>query len=241
MRKISSDEFMNYYADTVADASVADRSTFIKRTYLHLAGAVGVLVLLEALLLNSPAAEPMTRLMLGGKWAWLVVLGLFMLVSSVAQRWASSAVSIKTQYAGLGLYVVAQTIILCPLLLLATMLDSSGGLIVKAGLITLGLFLGLTWVALTTKKDFSFMGGFLKVGMLVALGIILAGIVFGFSLGLWFMGAMILLMAGCILYQTSAVLLHYHTTQHVAASLALFASLATLFWYVLQFVMSSDD
>ncbi|MDH3584908.1 MAG: Bax inhibitor-1 family protein, partial [Phycisphaerae bacterium] len=50
--------------------------------------------------------------------------------------------------------------------------------------------------------------------------------------------AMIAFMCGYILYHTSNVMHHYHTTQHVVAALALFAAVATLFWYVLQFVMS---
>jgi FtsH-binding integral membrane protein len=61
------------------------------------------------------------------------------------------------------------------------------------------------------------------------------------SLGIWFVVGMIVLMSGYILYDTSNILHHYRTTQHVAAALALFASVATLFWYVLQFVMASDD
>ena len=83
--------------------------------------------------------------------------------------------------------------------------------------------------------------GFLKIAGIVALVTIVASMVFGFSLGLWFTGAMILLVGGCILYQTSNVIHHYHTSQYVAASLALFASIATLFWYVLQMFMSSRD
>ena len=50
--------------------------------------------------------------------------------------------------------------------------------------------------------------------------------------------AMIVLACGYILYDTSNILLHYRVGQHVAASLALFASVALLFWYVLQLVMS---
>ena len=80
-----------------------------------------------------------------------------------------------------------------------------------------------------------------SVGVAIARSMSVAGVVFGFSLGLFFMGAMILLMAGSILYQTSNIMHHYSTTQHVAASLALFASVATLFWYVLQFVMSMSN
>ena len=56
-----------------------------------------------------------------------------------------------------------------------------------------------------------------------------------------FIVAMIALMCGFILYETSNVLHHYHTSQHVAAALAIFASLATLFWYVIRLLMSLRD
>jgi FtsH-binding integral membrane protein len=52
---------------------------------------------------------------------------------------------------------------------------------------------------------------------------------------------MIGLMSGYILYDTSNVMHHYRTDQHVAASLALFASVATLFWYVIRLLMSLSD
>ncbi|MES2468056.1 MAG: Bax inhibitor-1 family protein [Verrucomicrobiota bacterium] len=224
---------------TVNTAASVDRATFIRQTYLHVAGAVGAFVLLESMLLASPLAPALGSLMLGGKWSWLIVLGLFMFVSHIATKWASTATSIGGQYAGLGLYVVAEVIILCPLLMLASRFGE--GLILKAGLITGGVFIGLTWVAFTSGKDFSFLGGFLKVGFFVALATIVVGIAFGFNLGLWFTGAMLLLVGGSILYQTSNVMHHYHPSQYVAASLALFASIATLFWYVLQLLMSLNS
>ena len=114
-------------------------------------------------------------------------------------------------------------------------------IIPKAALITTGLFLGLTWVAFTTKKDFSFMSGMLKIGGFIALGTILASIIFGFNLGIIFSSLMVVLLAGTILYQTSNVLLHYQTTQDVAASLALFASFVTLLWYVIRILMSLSN
>ncbi len=228
---------MNYYASpSIIDLPVADRATFIRRTYAHLAGAVGVFVILEALLLNSPLGAKMAETMMGGRWTWIIVLGAFMLVSHVAHRWAASAANSKTQYAGLGLYVLAQVIIFAPLLFLAQRIDTN--IIPKAGMITSGLFLGLTWVAFTTKKDFSFMGGFLRIGMWVALGVIVASIVFGFDLGTIFSSIMVLLLAGCVLHDTSNVIHHYGTNQHVAASLSLFASFATLLWYVIQILIS---
>lgn len=219
-----------------SNMAAADRATFIRQTYLHVAGAVGAFVILETMLLNSPLAPALGSLMLGGKFSWLIVLGLFMFVSHIATKWASTATSLGGQYAGLGLYVLAEVIILCPMLMLASRFGE--GLIMKAGLITIGVFVGLTWVAFTSGKDFSFMGGFLKVGGFVALATIVVGMIFGFNLGVWFTGAMLLLVGGMILYQTSNVIHHFHPSQYVAASLALFASLATLFWYVLRLMMS---
>jgi FtsH-binding integral membrane protein len=68
-----------------------------------------------------------------------------------------------------------------------------------------------------------------------------ASIFFGFSLGLLFSVLMVAFAAGFILYDTSNVLHHYRIGQHVAASLALFASVALLFWYVLRIVMAVTD
>jgi FtsH-binding integral membrane protein len=223
---------------TVANSAATDRATFIRQTYLHVAGAVGAFVILETLLLSSPLAPALASLMFTGKYSWLIVLGLFMFVSHIATKWASTATSIGGQYAGLGLYVLAEVIILCPLLMMASAM--SEGIILKAAMITGGVFIGLTWVAFTSKKDFSFLGGFLKVGFFVALATIVVGLLFGFNLGVWFTGAMLLLVGGSILYQTSNVMYHYHPNQYVAASLALFASIATLFWYVLQLLMNRD-
>src|SRR5262249_52909409 len=107
-----------------------------------------------------------------------------------------------------------------------------------AGLLTLMIFFALSLVVFTTRKDFSFLGPILFVGSLVALGFIVAGVLFGFSLGLVFCVALAGLAGGYILYYTATILHHYRTDQHVAAALALFASVALLFWYILQIVMS---
>ena len=222
---------------SAASASEVDRTTFIRQTYLHVAGALGAFIVLETMIMATPLAPALAQLMMGGRFSWLIVIGLFMLVSHIANKWALSATSLRTQYLGLGLYVVAEVLILCPLLLIASSVGGEG-IIMRAGLITMGVFVGLTWVAFTTGKDFSFLGGFLKVGCIVALVTIVVGIVFGFNLGLWFTGAMLLLVGAMILYQTSNVIHHYHTSQYVAAALGLFSSLATLFWYVLRLLMS---
>ena len=67
--------------------------------------------------------------------------------------------------------------------------------------------------------------------------LIIAGFLFGFNLGLLFSFAMVALASGAILYDTSNVLHHYRTDQHVAGALALFASVALLFYYILYILI----
>ncbi len=103
---------------------------------------------------------------------------------------------------------------------------------------TLVGFSGLSWVAFATRKDFSFLGGLLRWGGIVALLAIVGAVVFGVQLGTWFSLAMIAFAGAAVLYDTSNVIHHFPEDRYVAASLALFASVALMFWYVLRFLMS---
>ncbi|MCG8586658.1 MAG: Bax inhibitor-1 family protein [Pirellulales bacterium] len=218
-----------------ADAGVDARADFIRKTYLHLAGAVLAFVALSAVVQMVVPANMMLA-MFSSPWSWLIVLGAFMAVSMIASSWASSAVSPGKQYAGLGLYVVAESIIFAPLLYMASH-HGPDNLLLVAGGITLALFGVLTAIVWVTGADFSFMRSFLMFAGFAAMGyIVVSMFVPGLGIGLIFTVLMILLMCGYILYDTSNVMHHYHIGQHVAAALALFASLATLFWYVIQLV-----
>ena len=221
-----------------AQAGVDERADFIAKTYAHLIGAIGLFVMLEAILLSLPITERIVGMMVGGRYSWLVVMGLFMVVSWVADGWARSAISLSKQYMGLGLYVFAQAFIFVPMLFIARRMDP--GIIPTAAVATLGLFGALTLVVFVTRKDFSFMRSILMFGGVAAMGLIVCAILFNFSLGPIFTVAMISLACGYILYHTSNVLHHYRIGQHVAASLALFAAVALLFWYILRLFMSRD-
>ena len=221
----------------VADADPSERAAFIRRTYGHLAGAILAFILIEGFLFTTPLPRALMSLLATSRFAWLIVLGGFMLVSWVADKWAQSDVSPSMQYAGLGLYVVAEAFLFVPLLFMAAHY-SAPDVIPMAAVITGLLFAGLTFTAFTTRKDFSFLGSILKLASFIALGVIIASALFGFSLGLIFASVMVLFAAGSILYTTSNILHHYHPRQHVAAALALFASVALLFWYVLRILMS---
>jgi FtsH-binding integral membrane protein len=241
--------YANHPPDSVygaaAYAEESERATFIRRTYSHLTGAVFALMAIEFVLFTVVPRETMDGLVrtLTNGYGWLIVLGAFMAVSWVARSWASSGASVAKQYAGLGLYVVAQAVILLPALYVAIAVMGQPKIPIMAAIITSVCFGGLTAFVFTTRVDLASWGTYLFVGGLLAMGIVVGGILFGFSLGLFFSGAMVALSCGYILYDTSNVLHHYRTSEHVAASLALFASVALLFYYVLRIMMmfSSDD
>ncbi|MGY8644063.1 MAG: Bax inhibitor-1/YccA family protein [Verrucomicrobiales bacterium] len=223
---------------TVAGAVPTERAGFIRRTYGHLALAILAFVGLEYVILQQPWVESMAMKMTGGM-SWLLVLGAFMVVSWIANKWAMSDTSRGMQYLGLGLFIVAEAIIFTPMLFIASKY-SSPEVIPKAALVTLFIFAGLTSAVFVTKKDFSFLRSFLVIGGFIAMGIIVCGILFGFNLGTWFAGAMAIFASVAILYSTSNVMNHYRTDQHVSAALSLFSSVALLFWYILRIFMARD-
>lgn len=108
---------------------------------------------------------------------------------------------------------------------------------------TAAIFLGLSGYALTTRKDFSFMGGFLMVGILLAFLTGLAAIFFEIPvLSLTVSAAFVLLMSGLILYETSNII-HGGETNYVMATVSLFVSIFNLFTsllHLLGFANSSD-
>ena len=221
---------------TAANASVDARAAFIVKTYLHLVGAIFAFVALETALFFTGIAQRLVPMMVGGR-SWLLVLALFVGASWVADRWARSATSKPMQYMGLGLYVVVEAVIFLPLMAMA--LAYAPDAIPSAAIVTGVLFSGLTGIVFLTRKDFSFMRGILGVASLGAFGIIICSVIFGFSLGIVFSGAMVVLAGGYILYSTSNVLHQYRTDQYVSAALALFAAVAFLFFYVLRIFIGS--
>lgn len=225
---------------SAAEAAASERASFIVKTYSHLMGAIIAFVGIEAVLLNMPFTDDLVRLMMGGRYSWLVVLGMFMGVSWLASSWAQSSTSLAMQYLGLGVYVVAEAIIFVPILYLASLYFPNEPIIPLAGITTVGLFAVLSSIVFVTRANFSFLRSVMIFGSFAIVGLIVCSLVFNFELGILFTYGMIAFACASILYQTSNVLHEYRIGQHVAASLALFASVALLFWYILQLFMSRD-
>lgn len=210
------------------------RETLLARTYHHLFGAILLFAGLEYALFASGLAIPIAQAMLGT--SWLVVIGGFMLVSWAARHAVHRADSKIAQYAALTGFVVAEAIVFVPLLVLANLY--APGAIASAGLVTVLGFASLTGIALWTKKDFSFLGGVLKWGGILAIIAVVASLIFGFTLGTFFSVLMVGLAGGAILYDTSRIQNEYPSDRYVAAALELFASVAMMFWYILRIFMS---
>ena len=226
--------YYQQYQSTAALAS--ERGEFIRKVYMNLAlGFVGFIALEAFLLTWQPAVELAQKMVTGNNW--LIVLLAFMGVSWLAISWAVNGATLGKQYAGFALYIIAESIIFLPLLIFANMFAPDT--IPQAGIITAALTAGISAYAFFSKKDFSFLGSFLTIASFVALGIIVCAIIFGMQLGLWFSGAMIIFAGLVVLYQTSAIIRQYQNDQYVAAALGLFAAIALMFWYILQFLISS--
>lgn len=223
---------------TMADRATAeDRGQFIVKTYVHLMGAVFAFVAIETILQLTVAETIFELVVSAGNIGWLVVLGGFMAVSWVANSMAHSNASLGTQYMGLSLYVVAESFIFVPIIYIAVNMGYPE-VLPSAAMATAFIFSGLTAVVFVTRKNFSFMKPFLGLMGIGALAYIVCGLLFNFNFGTGFTIFMIVLAAGYILYSTSNILHEYNTKQYVAASLALFAAVALLFWYILQLFMN---
>jgi FtsH-binding integral membrane protein len=220
----------------VSELSTDARASFISKTYSHVAIAILLFTAIEFYLFNSGLVVPLAEWMLS--FNWLLVIGAYMLVGWAATHVAHKVESRPLQYLAMVAFVAAEAVLFAPLLLIAAL--KAPGIIESAVGITLLGTLGLTAVAFITRKDFSFLRGMLVWGGILALVAIVGAVLFGFELGTWFSVAMIGFAGAAVLYDTSNIIHHYPEDRYVGAALALFASIALMFWYVLRLLMSRD-
>ncbi len=221
----------------VSQLSEIEKAEFYRKTYMHVAVAILAFGAVEYLLLKTVPLETILT-MISGKYIWLLVIGVFWLASMLATK-LSFSLSRNTQYMGLGLYVLIEAVIFLPMLGIASLYAPQ--VITQAALVTLFMFAGLTATVFFTNKDFSFLRNIIVIGGFVALGVIIAGAVFGFDLGLWFSLAIVGLASASILYETYNIKNIYNKEQYVGAALQMFASIMLLFWYILRIFLSRRD
>ena len=220
----------------VAHSSEVEKANFYKKTYLHVALSILAFIGVETILLKIVPAE-LIAMMFAKRYIWLLIIGVFWLASVLASKWSLSQ-SKSTQYLGLGFYILLEAIIFMPLLFIASNIEGGANVIFQAATLTIAMFSGISAVAFTSKRDFSFLRNIIVIGGFISIGLIVGGMIFGFNLGLWFSVGMVILASATILYQTSKLKDSYGTDQYVGAALQLFASIMLLFWYILSILMN---
>ena len=219
----------------VSSLAEDSRSNFIWKCYAHVVGAIVAFAAVEVWLFQSGVAQAIAAPMASN---WLLVLGGFMLCSWGASHVAHRVRSTQAQYAALAAFVVVEALIFAPLLVVAN--NVAPGVIDSAAGVTILGSAGLIATAMITRKDFSFLRGLLVWGGILALVAIVSSLIFGWQLGTWFSVIMIGFAGAAVLYDTSNIMHHYPEDRHVAASMALFASIALMFWYMLQMFMGRE-
>ncbi len=227
------------YASTtpVIHADEQTRASFLVRVYQHLGLAVAAFIAFEILLFLSGIAEGLYNFLFSGRgFAWLLILGGFMIVGNIATRSAHNLDNIAAQYGGLVGMAAIEALIFAPFLYRVFNAPGAGGSLAvgSAAVVTAVGFGGLTAIGLLTRRDLSFLRPLIMWGSFVAIGLILAAVLFGFQLGVMFTIAMIGLAGASILYKTQEIMQTYPEWAHVGAAVNLFGSLMMLFWYVLR-------
>lgn len=215
---------VNYSQDATLATNKVVRNTYtlLSMTLLFSGLAAGI-----SMALNLP--HPGLLLTLGGYFGLLFLTAKF-----------------RDSTAGLGFVFLLTGFMgytLGPILNSYLALPNGGQVVMTAMGGTGAIFLGLSGYALTTRKDFSFMGGFLMAGILVAFLAGLGAVLFEIpALSLAVSSMFILLMAGLILYETSNII-HGGETNYIMATVTLYVSIFNLFTSLLHLLgfMGGDD
>ena len=223
---------MNQNYSTVSQRSTSAIATnkVLRNTYLLLSMTLLFSGFTAALsmFMNTP---PMTYL--------ISVIGGMVIAMFVLPRFANSP-------AGIGIVFLITGMLgfgLGPVLSMYASLPNGGNIITLSLGGTGVIFMGLSAYALATKKDFSFLGGFLMVGFLLVLLAALANIFLQIpAMSLMISAVVIMIMSGFILYDTSRII-HGGETNYVLATIGLYMTIFNIFISLLQIlgIMSNDD
>lgn len=223
-----------YYKVPVAEASVPERLAFLKKVYgllaLSIIVAAGGAVLT---LLNAGFQAVVTQNMI-----------LFIVLEFVALGFAMFAKKNETlAFIALFSFTGLTGIVTAPLLAMYIAADGGATIVLQALTMTGAAFIGLSLYALTSKKDFNYMGGALTMGLIVLIvGGLMNALFFhssGMSMLMSFGGVFI--FCGFILYDTSNIMRHYPTDEYISATLSLYLDVLNLFLFILRILGGSRD
>jgi len=212
-----------------AQTAVTATNKVIRNTYMLLSMTLLFSALTAGVAMALKLPHPGLLLTLGGYF------GLLFLTT----RFRDSALGLACVFALTGFMGYT----LGPVLSAYLAVPNGGQVVMTAMAATGAIFLGLSGYALTTRKDFSFMGGFLMVGILVAFLAGLGAVFFALpGLSLAVSAMFVLLMAGLILYETGNII-HGGETNYIMATVTLYVSIFNLFTSLLHLLgfMNGDE
>lgn len=223
-------------------AAVEERVTFLRRTYSLLLLAIltfaGTLWAAGNVAPVHDLATSLARTVLGSRFGWFLYLGLFMGGSWAVHAFAERKPINLVLFFG---FAFLMGLLMAPLIYLVLAKGAAGVTAInQAALLTGLVFSGLTAYVFFSGRNFSFLGGALSIGMWSLLGVGLASVLFGFSVGIWYSVAIVALFVGYILYDTDSILKRYPTTAYVSAACVLFVDVILLFKHLLILLSRRD-
>ncbi len=216
---------------TAAQASAEERMSFVRKVYalffaatLFAVGGVGLGLTFEPLL-RFAFEHPFIML--------IVMLGGVMGAQAVRHVRGLNLLALFA-------FTTLTGVVISPLIAIYTQLNPAS--IWQAGLLTVGIFGGLTAYVFVSKRDFSFMRGMLMTGLIVmvlavVLNIFVASSAFSFAIA----AASLLLFSGFVLYDTSNIIRRYPTNEYVAGALSLYLDAFNIFLALLRILNASRD
>ncbi|PIE24334.1 MAG: hypothetical protein CSA62_03365 [Planctomycetota bacterium] len=215
---------------TVAQASQDERLLFLRKTYSLVLLGIGIFALTISAVPQFEGLMSFTKNLWVDSW-WLgmaVLVGGGILVRMLART------------PGIGLVGYLVWTFLLGTLLAFPVGKANPTTVYTASIMTATIYGGLTAYVFVTKKDFSWMGGFLSIGLFSMMGIAICGYLFKFEVGVWFSWLGAVLFSGYIVYDTSKIMRTHDSREAVPAAIELFTDIVYLFWYILSILMDRD-
>jgi uncharacterized protein len=220
----------------VATLDSTAQKSFLIKTYTHLLLAIAIFAATIFAFSSNATLFAITMSVYSIPFAGLIIMAVLIGASMLASYLASSTTNRALHYVGLIGYALVEGFITVPIVAGFLFNGSRGGnLLAQASGLTVLIFAILTAVVFITKPNLSFLAKLLPFAGISSIVLIILSIIFGFTLGVWFSIAMIMLASSYILFETSNMTQRYNSTQYVASALALFSSVVMLFWYIIRF------
>lgn len=215
---------------TAAQVGLTERMVFIRKVYAFF--LVGIFFAIGGVVLGLATPPLMVAVVKHPLITFLVMIGAVMGASALRHVKGVNIVAL------LG-FTTLTGIIISPAIYIFGRNNPAS--ILQAGVLTVGIFGGLTAYVFLTRKDFSFLSGMLTTGIIIViLGGLLNIFVASDALGFALAAASLLLFSGYVLYDTSSIIRRYPTDEYIAGALSLYLDAFNIFLALLRLLNGSS-